>query len=184
MKLSWVVANNAVIDPTVDIESLKNIGPFWGGWRTWRSYQTDNVVCHVDSEAKNLINRQFHTKCNLHVSAPLWPDLGRPAGVKLYQGEFHEMVDQPDDIVSMHLAAAHSDIVLLVGFDFSIKDLDHDRLARHKWHNYKQYVIHILKANANTQWVVLDQGPNVEKELKSLPNLLFDTMNSVLTQFQ
>lgn len=184
MKLSWVIANSAVIDPTVDIEQLKSLGPFWGGWRTWRSYQTDNVVCHTAVEAKNLINRQFHTKCNLHVPAELWNELDRPMGIKLYGGEFDQMVDQPDDIVSMHLAAAHSDIVLLTGFDLSAQNLQHDRLAQHRWHNYVQYLLNIFKSNPDVQWVVLDHPQSVDKQFESLPNLLFDTMNNVLTQFQ
>jgi hypothetical protein len=184
MKLSWVIANTAVIDPTVNLDSLKNIGPFWGGWRTWRSYQTDNVICHAADEAKNLITRQFHTKCNLHVPTDLWNELDRPMGVKLYGGEFNEMVDQPDDIVSIHLAAAHSDIVLLVGFDLSARNLEHDRLAKHRWHNNVQYLLHIFKSNPDIQWVVLDHSGSVEKQFESVPNLLFDTMRNVLTQFQ
>lgn len=184
MKLSWVIANTAVIDPTVNLDSLKNIGPFWGGWRTWRSYQTDNVICHAADEAKNLIHRQFHTKCNLHVPAELWNELDRPVGVKLYGGEFNEMVDHADNIVSMHLAAAHSDIVLLVGFDLSARNLEHDRMAKHRWHNNVQYLLHIFKANPDIQWVVLDHSGSVEKQFESVPNLLFDSMHNVLTQFQ
>ena len=184
MKISWGIANSAVIDPTVNLEKLKNIGPFWGGWRTWRSYQTDNVVCHTAAEAKNLVQRQFHTKCNLYVPSELWNDLDRPAGVKLYGGTFNQMVNDPDDIVSMHLAAAHSNIVLLVGFDLSECAQNLDKLAKHRWHNHIQYVLHILTANAQIQWVVLDHEGAIDKQLQSQPNLLQDAMNNVLTQFQ
>lgn len=183
MKISWVISDTAVIDPTVEIDSLKNIGPFWAGWRTWRTFQTDNVICHNEADVTNLISKNFHTRCNLHIPYGVYQTTDRPAGVKLYQGEFHELVDHPDEIVSMHLAAASSDIVLLVGFDLSPKNLEHDRLAKHKWHNYKQYVLQIFAANTEVQWVLLDHPADIEKEIKKVPNLQFDTLNNVLQQF-
>mgnify|MGYP003353248558 CR=1 FL=1 len=30
MNISWVLADSCVIDPTVDIDTLKEIGPIWG----------------------------------------------------------------------------------------------------------------------------------------------------------
>lgn len=184
MKITWVLSDTVDIDPTVDLDQLKNIGPFWGGWRTWRSYHTDNVVCHEVSEARNLVSKNFHTRCNLYIPSSFFGEVGRPDNVRVYNGEFHEIVDHPDSIVSMHLAAAHSDIVLLLGFDISPKQLDSDRLARHKWHNHCQYVYHIIKGNAQVQWVVLDHPPKIEKIFKDLPNLLFDSTANVLTQFK
>jgi hypothetical protein len=183
MKISWVLADAATIHPTIDIERLKSIGPFWGGWRTWRSYATDNVICHAESEAQDLVNRSFHTRCNLYVPNSAYQSIGRPPGVKLYQGDFHEIVDHPDDIVSMHLSTSNSDIVLLVGFDLQPKDLGADKLAIHKWHNYKQYVLHLVKDNPTIQWVILDHPDQIEKMFKDLPNLLFDKLDNVLTQF-
>lgn len=183
MKISWVLADAATINPAIDLESLKQVGPMWGGWRTWRSYSTDNVVCHTESEAQDLVSRSFHTRCNLYVPASAYQALNRPPGVKLYQGDFHEMVDHPDDIVSMHLSTANSDIVLLVGYDLQPKDLGTDKLAIHKWHNYKQYVLHLIKDNPTIQWVILDHPGQIEKIFKDLPNLLFDKLDNVLTQF-
>lgn len=184
MKITWVLADTVELDPTIDLDQLKNIGPFWGGWRTWRSYLTDNVVCHSVDEARNLVNKNFHTRCNLYIPTTIFGELGRPSNVKVYSGEFHEIVDHPDSIVSMHLAAAHSDIVLLLGFDISPKKLDNDKLAKHKWHNHCQYLYHIIKSNPEVQWVMLDHDPKIEKIFKDLPNLLFDSMSNVLTQFK
>lgn len=183
MKITWVLSDVAEVNPAIDIERLKNIGPFWGGWRTWRSYNTDNVICYTESEARNLITRNFHTRCNLYLPDSVYQKVDRPADVKLYQGEFHEIVDHPDEIVSMHLAAASSDIVLLVGFDLSPRNLEHDKMAKHKWHNYVQYFLHIIKGNPEVQWVLLDHKTDTEKVLKNLPNLQFDNLDNVLTQF-
>lgn len=183
MKITWVLADAAEINPAIEIERLSNIGPFWGGWRTWRSYNTDNVVCYNEADARSLISRQFHLRCNLYLPDTVYQTVDRPEGVRLYQGKFHELVDHPDEIVSMHLASTTSDIVLLVGFDLTPRDLDHDRMAKHKWHNYVQYFLHIIKGSPNVQWVMLDNGKDIEKVLKNLPNLQFDTLDNVLTQF-
>ena len=59
MRITWALADVAEVNPAIEIERLKNIGPFWGGWRTWRSYNTDNVICHEESEARNLITRKI-----------------------------------------------------------------------------------------------------------------------------
>ena len=183
MRISWVLSDTAEINPAIEIEHLKNIGPFWGGWRTWRSYNTDNVICHTELEARDLVTRNFHARCNMYLQDSVYQKVDRPENVKLYQGEFHEMVDHPDEIVSMHLAAASSDIVLLIGFDLSPRNLDHDRMAKHKWHNHVQYVLHIIKGNPDVQWVLLDHSSEIEKVLKELPNLMFDSLNNVLKQF-
>ena len=180
MKISWVLANSTVIDPTVDIEKLKNIGPLWGSWRTWRSYNTDNVVCYTEPDVRNLIAKNFHNLCNLYIPDWLYSAVDRPPNVKLYQGEFHQTIDNPDEIVSMHLASSTSNIVLLIGFDLSPRNLDQDKLAKHKWHNYIQYFINIVKSNPDIQWVVVDHGPDIEKEVSKLSNLQFDTLPTIL----
>lgn len=183
MRINWVLADTAEINPAIDIERIKSIGPIWGGWRTWRSYATDNVVCHEESDARNLVSRNFHSRCNMYLPESVYQAVDRPMGVKLYQGQFHETVDHPDEIVAMHLAATVSDIVLLVGFDLASRNLDNDRLAKHKWHNYVQYFYHIVKNNPDVQWVILDHSTDVEKIMKDLSNLQFDTLDNVLTNF-
>jgi hypothetical protein len=40
-----------------------------------------------------------------------------------------------------------------------------------------------MKGNPDVQWVLLDHSPAIEKVLTDLPNLLFDTLDNVLTQF-
>lgn len=183
MRINWALSDSAQLDPTVDLVAIKNVGPIWGGWQTWRAWATDNVICHDIAQARGLISRGFHSRCNMYVPATAYQDLDRPTGVRLYQGDFHQSVDHPDDIVGMHLAAANSDIVLLVGFNLEPRDLEHDKLAKHKWHNYKNYTKHIIMNNPEVQWVILDHDSKLDADLKGLPNLLFDTMSNVLTQF-
>lgn len=183
MRISWVFSNDADIDPCVEIEQLKNIGPFWGGWRTWRSYATDNVICHDVNQALDLVNKNFHTRCNLYVPMSTYQVLDRPRGVNLYQGEFNHDMDSPDDIVSMHLATSKSDIILMVGFKLEEPHgLDQNKLAKHKWINYQNYLKQIIVSTPDIQWVFLD-CPGENKEFKKMSNCQFDTLKNVLTQF-
>jgi hypothetical protein len=52
MNINFVLSNQAQIEPGIDIKKMKELGSFWGGWRTWRSCQTDNVICHDTTKAK------------------------------------------------------------------------------------------------------------------------------------
>ena len=55
MNIQWVLSDNFTLDPTVDLARMKRGGAFWGSWKTWRAYNTDNVVCHDISKAGELI---------------------------------------------------------------------------------------------------------------------------------
>ena len=62
MNISWVLADDAEIDPTQNIEDLKRLGPIWGSWRGWRAYQTDNVICHDQTKANELPKKKQYCK--------------------------------------------------------------------------------------------------------------------------
>lgn len=183
MRISWVIADAAQLDPTVDLVALKNIGPMWGGWQTWRSWATDNVVCHDAAQARNLVSNNFHKRCNMYVSAANYRDLNRPTDIHLYQGDFHQIVNNPDDIVSMHLASLTNDIILLFGYDLTLHTPDSDKLSKHKWHNYTQYFMHIITDSPDVQWVLLDHIIDKEHELNKVSNFQIDTLKNILTQF-
>lgn len=89
MRITWALADQTMLDPVIEIEQLKNIGPLWGGWKTWRSYITDNVVCYRESDARQLINKQFHTRCNFYIPNSIFQSVGRPDGVTLYLSLIH-----------------------------------------------------------------------------------------------
>ena len=88
MRINWIFADDLVLDPTIDVDQIKNIGATWGSWRTWRGCGTDNVLCHDRSRATELLGRAFQAVCNFHVPKKHYQDLGRPLGVKLYDGDF------------------------------------------------------------------------------------------------
>lgn len=180
MNISWVLSNQTEIDPTLKISRLKELGSFWGGWRTWRSYQTDNVICHDAIKAVELIRREFFKICNLYIPNSVYVSLDRPQGVKLYEGDFVHDLDNHEDIVAMHLASATSDIVLLLGFDFAEPKKSNDRLIEHRAQNYRNLVRQVILDTPNTQWVILDHPQEFRKDLQNLPNLGRDTLTNIL----
>lgn len=180
MNISFVLANRTQIDPTVDLAKLKELGSFWGGWQTWRSCQTDNVICHDMAKANELIQRDFQHICNLYVPNTVFVTLGRPEGVKIYEGDFVHDLHNHEDIVAMHLAITHSDIVLLLGFDFGEFEKNPDQMAEHRAHNYRSLTRQVILDNKNIQWIVVDHPEPFRKDLLDLPNLDRDTLSNIL----
>lgn len=180
MNISWVLATGTQIDPTVEISRLKELGSFWGSWQTWRSCQTDNVVCYSQSKAAELVKRNFQSLCNLYIPNSVYLSLDRPTGVKIFEGDFVHDVDHHEDIVSMHLASVNSDIILLLGFDFGEHPKQEDRLAEHRAHNYRSLTKQVIVDHPLIQWVVIDHAGEFRKDLQDLPNLGKDTLSNIL----
>jgi len=181
MKISWVLADLVVLDPTQDITALKNIGAFWGSWRTWRSCQTDNVICHAQSKADELVRRDFQNYCNFYIPNSVYTTLNRPAGVKLYQGDFVHDVIRQEEIVALHLAATTSDIVLLLGFDLTELIPDPDRLKTHQALHHRNLIRQAIKDYEQIQWVIVDHDGELDPNLINLPNISTDTLQNVLS---
>lgn len=179
MKVSWVVASGYQLDPTVDVESLKQVGPIWGSWSTWRSCGTDNVICHDFSKAKELVDRNFHTKSNFFTHREHFQPLGRPTGINMYDGSYSEQVDSLEDIIAMHLASVSSEIILLLGFDFGKITPSDDPFETHKLVNRHGLMRSIIARQSEIQWVAVDQH-DLDLKYQELPNLTCDTFKNVL----
>lgn len=179
MNINWVLADNFVLDPIIDIKEVKEIGPLWGSWKTWRGCQTDNVICHNLKKTGDLLQRDFQYNCNFYIPNESWITLDRPEGVKLYEGSFIDEY-QPEEIIAMHLAASQSDIVLLLGFDLSEKFKNPNKLLEHRAHVYRTLVKHCIEDNPEVQWVLVDHSEPVMKFLSKLENLTIDTMENCL----
>lgn len=180
MNISWVLADLATADPTMDIAELKRIGAFWGSWRTWRAFQTDNVICHDQRKADELLRRNFQTNCNFYIPKSVYTSLGRPDGIRLYEGAFVHDVDHQEEIVAMHLAATTSDIVLLFGFDLTELPADPDRLLANRALHHRNHIRQAIKDYNQVQWVVVDHLGKLEPMLANLDNISTDTLQAVL----
>lgn len=180
MNISWVLSDTATLDLKHDLEHMKRLGSLWGSWRTWRAFQTDNVVCHDQQKAAELIRRDFQTRCNFYVPDNIHANLDRPAGVRLYGGQFAHDVIRPEEVVALHLAATTSDIVLLLGWDLGELRPNDDRLATHQAQHHRNMVHQALKTYDKVQWVVVDHDVPLAPNLARLENVMPDGMDSVL----
>jgi hypothetical protein len=180
MNIGWVLADAVVLDPTQDLTQLKNIGSFWGSWRTWRACATDNVICHDMKQADTLLTRQFQKQCNFYIPNDIYTALDRPPGVKLYEGKFVHDIDRQEEIVAMHLAAGYNNIVLLLGFDLRDKIKNSDKLVENRIQHHRNLTKQVIVSNPNTQWVLVDHPGKIGESFTSLDNLTNDSMASVI----
>lgn len=177
MNINWVVADAIELDPVINVDQLKTIGSIWGGWRSWRVCQTDNVVCHEVERAQQLIDQKFQSRCNFYVPNSLYMTLADQTQLRAYEGNLAHQINHPDELIAMYLAATISDIVILLGFDWTGINSDQQEI------DYRGLVAATMANNADTQWVLLDQTGPVRAELTKLPNFTQDTLANVLKTF-
>jgi hypothetical protein len=180
MKINWVFADRVVLDPLVNIDQLKKIGSLWGSWQTWRACQTDNVICNNAEKAQELVDNKFQTLCNFYIPNSVYATLDHPVGIQKYEGAFVHEVDNQDEIVAMHLAASTSDIILLLGFDFTEHQPILDQVLELRAHNYRNLIRHAIMDYNQVQWVVVDHPDPLDPNLANLPNISTDTLQAVL----
>lgn len=176
MNINWVFAADYSPDATVDIESIKQTGPTWGSWKSWRACSTDNVVCDTRKEAETLLSRDFQASCNFYISEKVYKKLKEPDGVLVYGGDFSEKVADIEDVIAMHLAAVECDLVVLCGFNFDIPTSNNKA---------KLHRLGLIRSTINqidqVQWVAIDHDQeHIDKIFKSLPNLTCDSFDNVL----
>lgn len=177
MKVSWIIADD-FSDPTVDPETLNNIGSTWGSWKTWRAWNTDNVICFDSTKADELVKRAFQAVCNLYVHKKTYIDTEVPAGVNMFDGEFPEEFEHVEEVIAMHLLAQQNDLVLMLGYDLSTPGIQ-DQFELYKRNNYIAAFSAAVKMYSKTQWVVLDHK-DLPEDLKKLDNITCDTYENVL----
>lgn len=180
MRINWIYSSNYSPPLTIDLDVIKSVGPSWGSWKSWRACGTDNVICHDLAQGKALIQRNFQTMCNFYVPRGSYQDLNRPTGVKLYDGDFREEVDDLEDIIAMHLAVSMSDIVLLVGFNFGKKEPLADKFKQHRQQNRFGLTRQVIANNPTVQWVLVDHPTQIDKSYSELTNLTCDNIDNVL----
>ena len=180
MNVCWVLSQDI---PTgfVKHEVLTSVGPIWGPLSKWREYQSDNTVCYDLREAKQMINRAFHAVTHFYVPKDQYIDLGRPVGVRLFEGEFKDnAVANKEDIILMNLVASNNDIVLMLGFDLTPVDETLDPVEQRFEKAYIHNIKTIIKDNPNTQFVLVNYDNELAENFEGLENLTIDTVESVV----
>ena len=180
MRVAWCVAAGYQLDPAVDIDSIKAVGPIWGSWSTWRACATDNVICHDRGKARELLDRAFQAVCNFYVPRVHYEFLQRPVGVRLYEGDYQQQIDNVEDVIALQLVASTADLVLMLGYQMGGQSRPDDRLELHKLTNRHGLIRSALISQAQTQWVAIDHAGDLDKAYQSVPNLTCDTMQNAL----
>lgn len=180
MKISWVISAKYKINPDIDLDQIKAVGPSWGSWQTWSAWQTDNVICYKLAKSRDLVKRKFYEKCNLYISNENYQALERPSRVQLYGGNFDQNIDNIEDIIAMHLAAQTSDIVLLLGFDFATPTMPEKKTETVKITNRHGLMRSAVAQNPDVQWLAIDHIADLDKRYAELANLTRDKMQNVL----
>lgn len=180
MRINWIYS--ATYRPNSDetIDRMKEIAPGWGSWRAWRDCKIDNVVCYDKGKAQELLSRAFQSVCNFYIPRSFYQDLGRPLGVKLFEGEYKELVDDLEDVIAMHLVAPQTDLVLLSGFDLSTPVVTDDRYEKHRIKNRMGLIYQTMLTNPEIQWILVDHSKELDKNFQKLPNVTCDVMKNVL----
>lgn len=175
MNIAWLFAENTLLPPATDVQAIKNVAPIWGSWRTQRGYQTDNVICWDPAQATQLVAQGYSAICNLFVHESVYKELGQPAGVSVFGGEFVHAVYSHDDVVGMHLVASTADVILMVGFDFT-----EPKTATESHANYLGLAAQVVRDHPRQQWVMVDHSIELAKPFAGLENITCDSMKNVL----
>lgn len=180
MNINWVMASTYDPGMGFDVGQFKNIGPIWSSYKAWRACVSDNVICHDSQQTQELLRREFQKVCNFYIPVQHFMDLGRPTGVKLYEGDYLQDTRDLEDVIALHLAASVSDIVLMMGFDFSKPEPIEDRLENHRVRNRLGLIRKVILDNQQVQWALIDHFKEPDEAWLSLPNLTRDNMHSVI----
>ena len=170
MRLCWVVAGASEAYAPDKLQKIKSLGPIWGSWKTWRTWRTDNCVCHNDATAHKLLQKNFQQVANLFVPSSVHKTLPPSANVLAYAGNLEHAFDNIEDLVAMHIAAEHSDLVLLIGFDFGLQK----KFSKEYYGMLRGTII-----SHDVQWLAIDQDKFADP-FSSLSNLTSDKLDKVL----
>ena len=174
MNIAWLFAENTVLPPTTPVQAIKDLAPIWGSWRTQRGYNTDNVVCWDSEQAEKLVRQGYAKICNLYIPEPVYKQLNKPAGVRVFGGGFDFAVDSVDDIIATHLVASVADVILMVGFDLEAKTKP--SASRN---NYIGILAQAIGASGK-QWVIIDHHTDFAEPIQKLSNITSDLLPNVL----
>jgi len=174
MNIAWLFAENTVLPPTTPVQTIRDLAPIWGSWRTQRSYQSDNVVCWDPTQAEKLVRQGYAKICNLYIPETVYQQLDRPVGVRAFGGVFDFAVDSVDDIIATHLVASVADVILMVGFDLESKT----KLSSSRT-NYIGILANAIELSGK-QWVIVDHHTDLAEPIQKLTNITSDLLPNVL----
>ena len=180
MRVNWIFGADWTPRSDIDMDRVRDIAPSWGSWRSWRACGTANVICHDPVQARKLLDRAFQAVCNFYLPRNQFLEVGRPTGVRLYDGEYLAETQDLEDIIAMHFVIPNSDIILLAGINLASPTMPPDPMAQHRLRNRMGLIRSAMANNAQIQWVLVDHSEYPDPAFLDLSNLTRDTMENVL----
>lgn len=180
VRINWIFGADWTPRPDIDMDRVRDIAPSWGSWRSWRACSTDNVICHDPVQARRLLDRAAQAICNFYIPRNQFLEIGRPKGVRLYDGEYLAEAQDLEDIIAMHLVVANSDIILLAGINLASPTMPTDPMAQHRLRNRMGLIRGAIANHPQIQWVLVDHPEYPDPAFLDLANLTRDTMENVL----
>lgn len=168
MRTAWVISESMQLLPTKTYGKLQDIAPTWGSWCTWREFNTDNCTCGEIRKAQELLSRAFQGVTNFYLPSSYYQELGKPLGVKTFEGSPRIDVELQDDVIATSIASQQYDLVLMLGFDLSQPEA------------YSDQMYAIIQGNADCQFVQIDAVKTPPERYQNLTNFTCDTYENVL----
>ena len=151
-KVAVIIADDAVIDPVIDVHRLSEIGATWGSWRQWHQCHPNNVICQDAEQARKMVAAGFTSVCNFFVPQAIHTEL---AHTRAWAGS----AVNTDQTVATCLAATTAQVLVMLGF------------------STVDPVICDVISQGGQQWVFIG---GEHDELKKFSNVHYDTLENVL----
>lgn len=180
MRFNWVLSREFSTCEDQDWQRIQNCAPTWSGSGP-RQITAQNTICSNAAGCLQLLKSAAYQRTNLYVPHDFWQEQGQPAVVRVFQATPYPNIPDVDDIVALHLAAAHSDIVLMLGFDLCLKIGTIDAKTAKTLQEYHGLLRSLIVNTPETQFVAIDQPQILAPSYQGIPNLTCDTLQAVLT---
>ena len=180
MRVNWVFGAGWKPRSDIDLDRVREVAPSWGSWQSWRDCGTHNVICHDPIQTRKLLDRAFQAVCNFYIPRNCFLEVGRPTGVRLYDGEYQAEAMNIEDIVAMHMVVPISDLVLLAGINVASPAIPPDPMEQHRLRNRMGMLRSVIANNPQIQWVLVDHSEYPDPAFLDIANLTRDTMENVL----
>jgi hypothetical protein len=164
INLAWCVGSAIEHYSLPRLQQIKTLTPTWGGWRTYNFANTNNVICYNEDVAEQLVAKSWQTVCNLYVKESVWQE-----GLFRFGGHISHPIDNPEDIVAIHLAS-QNDLVVLLGYDLAAKDPD-----------YLGLLYAAVAAYPDCQFIWVNDQALPEQPWSSVTNITCDNFENVLS---
>ena len=182
MEIAWVLSSTYKNEGILTADVMKEHGPIWAPYSVWGQAGQDNVITDEFNVARQLMNTNFHTSCNLWFNDDFWVKLGRPTDISTYDWKVSVEIPNKEEIIALQMASTRYDIICAVGFDLHGVDAYKPKsMEKHLRQNYVNYMTAIVKMADETQFVFIDPaGEDVHAGLTMKENFSTDTAENAL----